>query len=74
MEDKRNILSEEKPFSYKLIGMNKAQIYYSNRLVFIAVGKDFSKLDKAIKSRNDYSIQLCMAKLTGNFKHGNERR
>jgi hypothetical protein len=74
MEDKRNILKETEPYTYKLIGIDKAQVFYLNRLVFTAVGKDFRKLEKAIHNDDAYQIQLCMAKMTGNFKHGNERR
>ena len=50
MEDKRDILKETQPFTYKLIGTDKARIFYQNRPVFTAVGKDFQKLEKAIRN------------------------
>ncbi len=74
MEDKRDILKETQPFTYKLIGTDKARIFYQNRPVFTAVGKDCQKLEKAIRNGEAYQIQLCMAKMTGNFKRGNEKR
>lgn len=74
MEDKRGVLTTQAPFSYRLIGEDKALIFYENKLVYTAVGKNYLKLRRAIESHDSYSIQLCMAKMTGNFKHGNERR
>lgn len=73
MKEKRKILEDNLPFTYKLIGTDKAQIFYMNRLVFTAVGKNFQKLEKAIHDVDAYKIQLCLAKMTGNFKRGNER-
>ena len=73
MEDKRDVLKEEKPFSYRMLGADKARIFYKSRAVHIAVGKDFLKLSKAVSSGDDYQLQMAMAKMTGNFKHGNER-
>jgi hypothetical protein len=40
----------------------------------VAVGKDFKKLDAAIRLGDEYGLQMAMAKMTGNFKRGNERR
>ncbi len=74
MEDKRNILRDEEPFAYKLLKDKKAQIYYRNKMIKLLVGKEFDKLLKAIESEDAYKLQLFMAKVTGNFKHGNERR
>lgn len=73
MEDKRDVLKDVKPFSYKLMGSERARILYQGRPVFVAVGKDFEKLQDAIRSADEYAIQMSMAKMTGNFKHGNER-
>jgi len=74
MEDKRNLLKETQPFTYQLNGTDKARVFYQNRPVFTAVGKDYQKLEKAIRAGDAYEIQLCLAKMTGNFKRGNERR
>jgi len=73
MEDKRSILRKEKPFSYKKIGDNRYLIFYKGNNVYTAIGKDALRLEKAIDGNDDYSIQIAMAKMTGNFKHGNER-
>jgi hypothetical protein len=73
LEDKRDVLKGERPFSYRLMGSDKARILYMGRPVFTAVGKDFKKLQDAIGSADEYAIQMAMAKMTGNFKRGNER-
>lgn len=73
MEDKRNILFDEQPFSYKILKDKKAMIYYRGKEVFTAVGKDFNKLQRVIALDNKYELQLFLAKITGNFKRGNER-
>ena len=73
MEDQRDILFREKPFSYKLIKDNKAQISYKGKNISVLVGKDYNKLLRVISLDNIYELQLYLAKVTGQFKHGNEK-
>jgi hypothetical protein len=73
LEDKRNILREEQPFDYRLLKENKAQIFFKGNMIKLLVGKDYAKLISAIDGGDDYALQLFLAKVTGNFKHGNER-
>jgi len=73
LEDKRNILFEEKPFSYKVIKDNKAQILFNNKIVSTILGKEYNKLLRVIALDNIYELQLFLAKITGQFKHGNEK-
>ena len=73
MEDQRNILFNEKPFSYRLLKDNKAQIMFRGKLVSTIVGKDYNKLIRVIQLDNMYETQLFLAKITGHFKHGNEK-
>ena len=73
MEDQRDILFNEKPFSYKLVKDNKAQISYKGKMISILVGKDYNKLVRVISLDNIYELQLFLAKVTGQFKHGNEK-
>lgn len=74
MEDKRNILRDEQPFDYKILKDNKAHIFFKNKAIKIVIGKDYDKLIKKIDENNDYELQLFMAKITGHFKHGNEKQ
>jgi hypothetical protein len=73
VEDKRNILFDEEPFSYKLLKDKKAQISYKGKVVSVIVGKDYNKLLRVIALDNRYELQLFLAKVTGQFKHGNEK-
>jgi hypothetical protein len=73
MEDQRDILFNEKPFKYKLLKDNKAQIFYRSKPITFISGKDYNKLKRVIEMDNEYEIQLFLAKITGQFKHGNER-
>ena len=73
MEDKRNILFDEKPFGYKLIKDNKAIITYKGKAISTITGKDYNKLIRVIALDNIYELQLFLAKITGQFKHGNEK-
>jgi hypothetical protein len=73
MEDKRNILFDENPFSYKILKDNKAQILFKGKIVSTLIKKDFNKLIRVIQLDNKYEIQLFLAKITGQFKHGNEK-
>ncbi len=73
MEDRRNILFDEIPFSYKILKDKKALIYYKGKNVMTITGKDYNKLQRVIDLDNKYELQLFLAKLTGNFKRGNEK-
>jgi len=73
MEDQRSILFNEKPFSHKLLKDNKAQISYKGKVVSIITGKEYNKLIRVIQLDNVYELQLFLAKITGQFKHGNEK-
>lgn len=73
MEDRRDILRDRKPFSYAIVKGDKARIFYDGKPVSVISGKDFEKLRRAIELGDEYQAQLAMAKLTGNFKRGNER-
>ncbi len=74
MEDKRNILRIEQPFGYREIKDNKVQIIFNNKLIKTIQGKEFNKFHRILELNNPYELQLFMAKITGQFKHGNERQ
>lgn len=71
--DKRNRLDEE-VFTYQLSKNNTVFISYKSKEIKIVKGKEAEKLIGRIESANtDKEVQLALAKITGNFKHGNER-
>ncbi len=74
MEDRRRILLEKQPFQYKQLKDGKFQIQYNGRLIKTIHGSSAIKFQKIIESADLFQIQLFLAKETGQFKHGNERR
>lgn len=70
--DKRDRLKEE-PFSYKLSKDKKVFIFWHEKQVMILKGKESEKFLVKIERSDKIEAQLIMAKITGNFKHGNEK-
>ena len=70
--DKRNRLNEV-PFSYRVNKDNIVFLEYEGKQVKIINGKEAEKfLRKINAAENEKAKQLIMAKITGNFKRGNE--
>lgn len=65
---------QEDCFSYKVSKDNKVFISWYGKQVMILKGKGSEKfLAKIGKANTSLEEQLIMAKVTGNFKHGNEK-
>ncbi|TMW70900.1 hypothetical protein [Alteribacter natronophilus] len=70
--DKRNRLNEL-PFSYQVTKNNTVFLMYEGKQIKTLKGKEAEKfLRKAEAAENEKEIQLLLAKVTGNFKRGNE--
>lgn len=71
--DKRKRLNDE-PFRFRQNKNNTVFLDYNGKQVKILKGKDAEKfLKKMNDAEDEKSRQLIMAKITGNFKRGNER-
>ncbi|NRG45269.1 hypothetical protein [Bacillus sp. CRN 9] len=72
--DKRNKLTEE-PFSYKITKNGMVIVYYDNKQIVMLKDKEAERLIAKINSAKDNAteVQLLLAKITGNFKRGNEK-
>jgi hypothetical protein len=71
--DKRKRLDEE-VFTYRITKNNMVFIDYHGKQVTILKGKDAEKIIKRINdAASEKEVQLILAKVTGNFKRGNER-
>lgn len=70
--DENNRLKEE-CFSYKVSKDNKVFIYWHRKQMMIIKSKDSEKFLAKIEDTDAMEAQLIMAKLTGNFKRGNEK-
>lgn len=64
---------EEKPFSFRQYKNGNISIYYNEKEVTILKGKSAQKFSSQIENANEFDGQMIMAKITGNFKRGNER-
>ncbi len=71
--DKRNRFADE-VFSYRTNKDNKVFISWQGKQVMILKGKKAEQFLAKITSLEHREAQLVMAKVTGNFKRGNERR
>jgi hypothetical protein len=72
-EDRRNRLDEE-IFAYRESKDGKVFISWNGKPVTILKDQAARKFLAAIAGLEGKAAQLVMAKITGNFKRGNERR
>lgn len=72
MIDRREKLKEN-PFSYTVTKAQKAMLYYEGRQIMMLSEKDTKKFISKINGKSGVEEQLVLAKVTGNFKHGNEK-
>lgn len=70
--DKRNKLSLE-PFSYQTTKEGKLFIFYNNLQIMTLKTEKAAALMGKIEGKDSKTVQLALAKITGHFKHGNER-
>ena len=70
--DKRGILDED-IFSYRITKDKKVFISYEGKQVTILSGKKAEDFITKIQNAEGKEAQLIMAKVTGNFKRGNEK-
>ena len=72
MIDRRGILDEE-VFTYRITKDKKVFISCEGKHVTTLSGKQADKFISKIAGMEGKDAQLIMAKVTGNFKRGNER-
>ncbi|MEH6979934.1 MULTISPECIES: hypothetical protein [Bacillus] len=72
--NKQNRLSKE-PFAYQITKKGTIVIYYGGKQIKIVKDREAGRLIARIKEGGDNitEVQLLVAKITGNFKRGNEK-
>jgi len=70
--DKRGMLDEE-VFTYRITKDKKVFISYEGKQVTTLSGKKAEDFIKKIENADGKEAQLILAKVTGNFKRGNEK-
>lgn len=71
--DKHNRLDED-VFTYRTTKDMKVFILWYERRVKTLSGMDAERFLQKVEDLDEKGAQLLMAKLTGNFKRGNERK
>ena len=70
--DKRGVLEEE-IFDYQTTKDGRVLLYWYDKHVKTLSGKNAQKFLARVSGLEGHAAQLVMAKVTGNFKRGNER-
>ena len=65
---------EDFPFAYRATAQGKVLIYWHRKQVMILKEARARAFLARIAGAHEAEQQLIMAKITGNFKHGTERR
>ncbi len=71
--DKRGKLDEE-TFSYQQTKDGRVLLYWYEKHIKTLAGKEAAKFNSRIEGLDGKDAQLVLAKFTGNFRRGNERR
>jgi hypothetical protein len=71
-EDRSNSIDDD-VFSYRVTKDGHVLIYWRNKQVMILKAMQAQKFLAKIANLDDQEAQMVMAKITGNFKRGNER-
>lgn len=64
---------EDSPFDYRKYKNGNVSVYWKNKKVTILKGSNAQKFLASVENADEPEAQLAMAKITGHFKHGNER-
>ncbi|GAC1626897.1 MAG: hypothetical protein NVS4B11_23860 [Ktedonobacteraceae bacterium] len=71
--DKRHKLGEE-VFSYRATKDGKVFLFWHGKPIKILKGQVAQEFLEDVAEADPKDAQIAMAKITGNFKHGNERK
>ena len=64
---------EDRPFSYRITKDRRVLVSYRARQVTVVAGPSAQRLIAALERADDEATQHVLARVTGNFKRGNER-
>lgn len=62
------------PFSWRADRDGTVTVFHQGRLARVLRGPQAARLLRAVQGGDPFAAQLAMARATGNFKRGNERR
>ena len=70
----RGVTLKERPFSHRARRDGSVEVLWKGRHAVTLTGKLAENLLEALPGEDEHGQQLLMARATGNFKRGNERR
>ncbi len=65
---------EENPFDYQITKDQRVLLFWNDKHIKTLAGQEARKFIDKIGALDESAAQLLLAKVTGNFKRGNERR
>jgi len=71
---RRRTSTDDAAFAYRSRKSGEVEISYHGKLVTTLRGEAAAKFMRRVHSLEGREAQLLMARVTGNFKRGNERR
>jgi hypothetical protein len=74
MDVQRKSGLNEGVFSYRAHKDGTVRIAWRSKVVTTLAGKEAARFLARVDGADEEQAQVAMAKATGNFKHGNERR
>lgn len=66
-------ISPDDVFTYRIIKGGKVLIFWKGRIVITLASSRADRFRERIAGLDDREVQLLLARVTGNFKRGNER-
>ncbi len=72
--DQRGLLLKERPFSYRARRDGTVEILWKGRRATTLAGALAERILELAPTEDEHGRQLLMAKATGNFRRGNERK
>lgn len=64
---------DDRPFSYRVTKDRRVLVSYRGRQVTVVAGKAAERLIPSVETADEEARQHLLARVTGNFKRGNER-
>ncbi len=64
---------DDRPFAYAVTKDGRVRISHGSRVVTTVAGAEASKLVAALERADGAQAQQLLARVTGNFRRGNER-
>lgn len=65
--------TRESDFTYRIIKDGKVMIFWHGRIVTTLASSRADRFRERVENLDHQGVQLLLARMTGNFKRGNER-